>query len=95
MKRRQEVKYKLLQFCDNHRPAYYGTWQKISKIVRPRNPFTKDEVSFLKQVISVGVNSVLQSLLDYSVDSDDEWEEDEPGESLSDCSVVSMYHTCP
>lgn len=70
VKRRQEVKYKLLQFCDNHRPAYYGTWQKISKIVRPRNPFTKDE-----------------SLLDYSVDSDDEWEEDEPGESLSDCSV--------
>ena len=33
----------------------------------------------------------LQTLLDYTVDSDDEWEEEEPGESLSDChSAVSM-----
>ena len=26
-----------------------------------------------------------QDQLDYEVDSDDEWEEEEPGESLSDC----------
>lgn len=45
-KRRQTVKYKLLQFRENYRPAYYGTWQKISKVIRPRNPFKKDEVGF-------------------------------------------------
>ena len=28
-----------------------------------------------------------QELLDYEVDSDDEWEEEEPGESLSDSEV--------
>ena len=28
---------------------------------------------------------MLQDQLDYEVDSDDEWEEEEPGESLSDC----------
>ena len=26
-----------------------------------------------------------QVLFDYEVDSDDDWEEEEPGESLSDC----------
>ena len=29
----------------------------------------------------------LQDLLDYEYDSDDDWEEEEPGESLSDCEV--------
>ena len=29
----------------------------------------------------------LQDLLDYEVDSDDEWEEEEPGESLSNSEV--------
>lgn len=46
VKRSQVAKYKLLQFCENYRPAYYGSWQKVSKIIRPRNPFKKDEVSF-------------------------------------------------
>ena len=36
-------KYKLLQFAENHRPAYYGTWRKTGSI-NPRNPFRKDEV---------------------------------------------------
>lgn len=31
----------------------------------------------------------LQKLLDYEVDSDDEWEEEEPGESLSHSEGVS------
>lgn len=31
----------------------------------------------------------LQNLLDYEVDSDDEWEEEEPGESLSHSEGVS------
>lgn len=33
-----------------------------------------------------------QKLLDYEVDSDEEWEEEEPGESLSHSEGVS---TCP
>ena len=46
MKFGQTMKYKLLQFHENYRPAYYGTWQRSSKIIQPRNPFKKDEVSF-------------------------------------------------
>ncbi|XP_038633155.1 chromatin assembly factor 1 subunit A isoform X1 [Scyliorhinus canicula] len=64
--RKKSCRMKLLQFCENHRPAYWGTWQKKSTKVNPRNPLAKDE-----------------QLLDYEVDSDDEWEEEEPGESLS------------
>ena len=36
--------YKLLQFHENHRPAYYGTWSRRSKVLTPRNPFKKDNV---------------------------------------------------
>nr|CCA24544.1 conserved hypothetical protein [Albugo laibachii Nc14]CCA25967.1 conserved hypothetical protein [Albugo laibachii Nc14] len=58
---------KLLQFAENHRPAFYGTFNKTSHLLRNgRRPFAQ-----AKNV-------------DYSIDSDDEWEEDEPGESLSD-----------
>ncbi|XP_062888498.1 chromatin assembly factor 1 subunit A isoform X2 [Mobula hypostoma] len=64
--KRKFCRMKLLQFHENHRPAYWGTWQKKSAKVKSRNPFAKDE-----------------QLLDYEVDSDDEWEEEEPGESLS------------
>ena len=45
IKSRKMVKYKLLQFHENYRPAYYGTWQKLSTVIQPRNPFKKDEVS--------------------------------------------------
>lgn len=34
---------------------------------------------------------VWQDLFDYEVDSDDEWEEEEPGESLSASEVLSDY----
>ncbi|NXX38821.1 CAF1A factor, partial [Tricholaema leucomelas] len=57
---------KLLQFCENHRPAYWGTWNRKSSLIHPRSPWAKDS-----------------KLLDYEVDSDEEWEEEEPGESLS------------
>uniref|UniRef100_A0AAR2KDY8 Chromatin assembly factor 1 subunit p150 C-terminal domain-containing protein n=1 Tax=Pygocentrus nattereri TaxID=42514 RepID=A0AAR2KDY8_PYGNA len=57
---------KLLQFHENYRPAYWGTWSKKSNYVSPRCPFKQDK-----------------KLLDYEVDSDEEWEEEEPGESLS------------
>ncbi|CCI10640.1 unnamed protein product [Albugo candida] len=58
---------KLLQFAENHRPAFYGTFNKTSHLLRNgRRPFAR------------------AGNVDYSVDSDDEWEEEEPGESLSD-----------
>lgn len=66
--RQRLPKFKLLQFHQNHRPAYYGSWQRPrGSIITPRNPFRKDN-----------------GVLDYEVDSDDEWEEEEPGESISD-----------
>ena len=34
-----------------------------------------------------------QSVLDYEFDSDDEWEEEEPGESVSSASEVGTIHT--
>ncbi|XP_039188795.1 chromatin assembly factor 1 subunit A isoform X2 [Crotalus tigris] len=64
--RKKFGRMKLLQFCENHRPAYWGTWNKRSSSIRPRNPWAKD-----------------MKLLDYEVESDEEWEEEEPGESLS------------
>uniref|UniRef100_A0A671PIC2 Chromatin assembly factor 1 subunit p150 C-terminal domain-containing protein n=1 Tax=Sinocyclocheilus anshuiensis TaxID=1608454 RepID=A0A671PIC2_9TELE len=57
---------KLLQFHDNYRPAYWGTWCKKSTRISPRCPLRQHK-----------------GLLDYEVDSDEEWEEEEPGESLS------------
>ncbi|XP_037530751.1 chromatin assembly factor 1 subunit A [Nematolebias whitei] len=57
---------KLLQFHENYRPAYWGTWSKKSSHISPRCPFRQD-----------------MDIFDYEVDSDEEWEEDEPGESLS------------
>ncbi|XP_050452579.1 chromatin assembly factor 1 subunit A-B [Cataglyphis hispanica] len=56
---------KLLQFSENRRPPYWGTWRKRSNILNPRRPFAKEK-----------------NLFDYEIDSDDEWEEEEPGESL-------------
>lgn len=35
-------KAKLLQFHENRRPAYWGTWRKKSVKVTPRRPFLKD-----------------------------------------------------
>lgn len=64
--RKKFGRMKLLQFSENHRPAYWGTWNKKTAVIRPRNPWVQDK-----------------KLLDYEVDSDDEWEEEEPGESLS------------
>ncbi|MBN3315539.1 CAF1A factor, partial [Atractosteus spatula] len=64
--RRQWSRMKLLQFHENYRPAYWGTWSKRSRLISPRCPLQQDK-----------------ELLDYDVDSDEEWEEEEPGESLS------------
>ena len=40
----RNIRYKLLQFHTNHRPAYFGTWRKTSRKITPRNPFKKDAV---------------------------------------------------
>uniref|UniRef100_A0A8C7IVY4 Chromatin assembly factor 1, subunit A (p150) n=1 Tax=Oncorhynchus kisutch TaxID=8019 RepID=A0A8C7IVY4_ONCKI len=64
--RQRYGRMKLLQFRENYRPAYWGTWSKKSPHISPRYPLRQDKV-----------------LLDYEVDSDEEWEEEEPGESLS------------
>eukprot|EP00061_Rhincodon_typus_P017209 g45796.t1 len=47
VERKKFCRMKLLQFCENHRPAYWGTWQKKSTKVNPRNPLAKDEGSVL------------------------------------------------
>ncbi|XP_029607121.1 chromatin assembly factor 1 subunit A isoform X2 [Salmo trutta] len=64
--RQRYGRMKLLQFRENYRPAYWGTWSKKSPHISPRYPLRQDK-----------------DLLDYEVDSDEEWEEEEPGESLS------------
>lgn len=51
------MRAKLLQFVENYRPAYYGTWRKTCRRVTGRRPFSRYEE------------------FDYSVDSDDEWED--------------------
>ena len=38
------MRAKLLQFHENYRPAYYGTWRRRSERISPRNPLKKDEV---------------------------------------------------
>jgi chromatin assembly factor 1 subunit A len=35
---------KLLQFDENRRPAYWGTWKKKSLNIKPTNPWTKEKV---------------------------------------------------
>lgn len=62
----EKKRFKLLQFHENYRPAYWGTFSKTSNVITSRNPFRKHE-----------------GLLDYTVDSDDDWEEEDPGESIS------------
>jgi len=68
------MRAKLLQFHENYRPAYYGTWRKRSSVITARRPWQQDSAFFA-----------------YDVDSDEEWEEEEPGESLSHSEVFRRY----
>lgn len=43
--RRKFGRMKLLQFSENHRPAYWGTWNKKTTVIRPRDPWAQDKVS--------------------------------------------------
>lgn len=56
------VRFKLFHFAENIRPCYFGTFSKQSLIISGRRPFAKDLSKELE--------------LDYSVESDNEWEDD-------------------
>ncbi|KAH8355395.1 hypothetical protein KR084_001821 [Drosophila pseudotakahashii] len=40
------MRAKYLQFADNRRPAYYGTWRKKSTSISARRPLAQDKVHF-------------------------------------------------
>lgn len=63
---KKTYKAKLLQFHENNRPAYFGTWRKKCEKINGRKIFGEYDK------------------FDYTVDSDDEWEEEEKGESIKD-----------
>lgn len=44
--KQQHSRPKLLQFHENRRPPYWGTWTKCSDHVKPRAPFGRDKVNF-------------------------------------------------
>ena len=54
----RSVKFKLLQFHENHRPAYYGTVCRRSQLISPRNPFRKDKVCLAALVLVVHVHDM-------------------------------------
>jgi hypothetical protein len=62
---RRLFRFKLLQFCEDIRPPYFGTWSKVSTNITGRKPLALDNTH-----------------LDYEIDSEAEWEEDEVGEEL-------------
>ena len=39
----QVATVKLLQFCENYRPAFYGTWNRGSRFISARRPFAQDQ----------------------------------------------------
>ncbi|KAG9294574.1 hypothetical protein G9A89_008053 [Geosiphon pyriformis] len=41
-----KIKMKFLKFGEDYRPAYYGTWSKISKRITSRRPFAQDNDLF-------------------------------------------------
>ncbi len=96
-------KMKMLQFHEDMRPPYWGTWTKQSRVITGRRPLSKDTKELERRVIKNGDGgSSLSSLssasstvtnkittkelsgfkLDYEVDSEAEWEEEEPGEDI-------------
>ncbi|CAH1390004.1 unnamed protein product [Nezara viridula] len=49
---KKKMKAKLLQFHDNRRPPYWGTWRKKSSFVGPRKPLGLDKKTFDYEVDS-------------------------------------------
>lgn len=50
------MKAKFLHFHQNYRPAYYGTWRKSSKYIKPRKPLAQDTVIKLFQTLTFKTN---------------------------------------
>ena len=62
----RSLRMKLLQFYEDVRPAYYGTWTKTSNmIINGRDPFAKDT-----------------RVLNYEYDSEAEWDHDVEGDDV-------------
>jgi chromatin assembly factor 1 subunit A len=81
------MRAKLLQFHDNNRPAYYGTWRKHSRIINPRNPLQRDTSVFDYEVDSDDEWEEEEpgESLSHSEDDDDdetEAEQDEEGDGF-------------
>ena len=71
---------KLLQFCENQRPPYWGTWSKRSTSVTARRPFGKDQAFFDYEYDSDDdweEEEQGESLSDEEKDKEDEEEETE------------------
>ncbi|EDV92135.1 chromatin assembly factor 1 subunit A-B [Drosophila grimshawi] len=51
-KQRPWTRAKYLQFADNRRPPYYGTWRKRSQLISARRPLGQDKVHFDYEVDS-------------------------------------------
>uniref|UniRef100_A0A8C3R7L3 Chromatin assembly factor 1 subunit A n=1 Tax=Cyanoderma ruficeps TaxID=181631 RepID=A0A8C3R7L3_9PASS len=64
---------KLLQFSENHRPAYWGTWNKRTHLIRARNPWSKDTV---RTICTWQCNLSSISLQDDEEEGEDEDEDD-------------------
>lgn len=60
----RSLKMKLIQFYEDVRPAYYGTWSKPSTAVNGRRPFAKDT-----KVLNYDYDS--EAEWEYDVDGDD------------------------
>lgn len=77
-KRRGPLRAKLLQFNEDVRPPYFGTWQKESKSIKGRKPFALDNEIFDYDIDSEAewdIGGPGESLK--GDDSDDDEEQDE------------------
>jgi len=77
-------KMKLLQFFENHRPAYYGTWRKNTKIISGRHPFKKDtellDYEFDSEIEWVADEEGEECLSDEEDDEEDDIIDNEQGD---------------
>ena len=53
------MKAKLLQFHENHRPAYYGTWRKSSRHITARKPLGQDKVTLPPSTTFIGASQFI------------------------------------
>uniref|UniRef100_A0A3P9LHF6 Chromatin assembly factor 1, subunit A (p150) n=1 Tax=Oryzias latipes TaxID=8090 RepID=A0A3P9LHF6_ORYLA len=63
---------KLLQFHENYRPAYWGTWSKKTSSISPRCPFKQDKVNYRYIIYSVISFHLLQEDEEEGGEDDDD-----------------------